>query len=130
MKNAADYGFRVSNNGLENARALQRAVLGGGEIRITEPGIYEIADQILLENDTHLCFCKDVYLKRADHPNENGYVFINRGAYTKTYDKNISITGLRLVCNGVEASPKTEKSKKVILGLLLLLCEKSCDTGF
>ena len=118
MKNVADYGFRVSNNGFENASALQNAVLGGGEILIDEPGIYEIADQILLDDDTTLYFGEGVYLKRVNNPDENGYVFINRGAYMKTYNENISIMGLKLICNDVIASPKTEDSQKVILGLI------------
>ena len=118
MKFAADYGFCASNDGLENARALQNAVLGGGEILIDKPGVYEIADQILLDDDTTLRFCEGAYLKRMENPEENGYVFINRGAYTRTYNENISIIGLRLICNGVIASPKTENSKKTILGLI------------
>ena len=118
MKFAKDYGFNVKNDGFSNAIALQNAVLGGGEILIDEPGIYEIADQILLDDGTTLRFCEGVYLKRTENPEENGYVFINRGAYTRTYNENITIIGLKLLCNGVIASPKTENSKKVILGLI------------
>ena len=101
MKIAADYGFNVKNDGFENTRALQSAVLGGGTIVISEPGVYEIADQVLLDDDTELLFCDGAYLKRVEHPDGNGYVFINRGAYTKTFNHNISITGLKLICNGV-----------------------------
>ena len=57
MKIAADYGFKVENNGLANAYALQEAVKGGGDIYIDKPGVYEIADQILLDDDTSLYFC-------------------------------------------------------------------------
>jgi hypothetical protein len=117
MKFAADYGFKISNDGFANACALQNAVLGGGEILIHEPGVYEIAEQILLDDNTTLRFCEGVYLKRTENPEETGYVFINRGAYTRTYNENIAIIGLRLICNGVISSPKTENSKKVILGL-------------
>ncbi len=122
MKIAADYGFSVNNDGFENARALQRAVLGGGEIFISEPGVYEIADQIILEDDTDLHFCEGAFLKRLNNPEENGYVFINSGAYTKTYNKNIAITGLNIICNNIIASPKTVGSKKVILGLIGHCC--------
>lgn len=118
IKNASDYGFRAENDGLENARALQNAVNGGGEIRITEPGVYEIADQIVLGDDTHICCGEGVYLKRVENPEENGYLFINSGAYTKTYNHNISLIGLRVVCNEVIAPLKTEDTKKVILGLI------------
>ena len=118
IKNASDYGFRAENDGFENARALQNAVTDGGEIRITEPGVYEIADQIVLGDDTHICCGEGVYLKRVENPEENGYLFINSGAYTKTYNHNISLIGLRVVCNEVIAPLKTEDTKKVILGLI------------
>ncbi len=117
MKNAADYGFCVSNDGFSNARALQNAVRGGGEILVSNPGVYEIGDGILLDDDTILRFAEGVYLKRVSDPVENGYVFINRGAYTKTYNTNITIEGLRLICNGVISSPETANGEKVILGL-------------
>ena len=35
MKIAADYGFKVENDGLANARALQSAVEGGGDVYYT-----------------------------------------------------------------------------------------------
>ncbi|MBE6665051.1 MAG: hypothetical protein E7603_02360 [Ruminococcaceae bacterium] len=118
MKIAADYGFKADNDGFENARALQNAVLGGGEILIDRPGVYEIADTVMLDDGTDLRFCEGAYLKRMNNPDENGYVFINRGAYTKTYNENISVTGLKLICNDVIASPETKNSEKVILGLI------------
>ena len=117
MKIAADYGFKTENDGLTNARALQKAVDGGGDIYIAEPGVYELADQILLDNDTSLYFCAGAYVKRVNNPEENGYVFVNRGAYTKTYNKNIKIIGLRLICNEVRSVKKGKNSKKVVLGL-------------
>ena len=118
MKIAADYGFKANRDGLSNARALQNAVLGGGEILVDQPGVYEIADQIVLDDNTNLHFCEGAYLKRINNPDENGYVFINRGAYTKTYNENITITGLKLICNDVIASSEIPSSEKTILGLL------------
>ena len=117
MKIAADFGFKTDNDGMKNAVALQEAVKGGGDIYISEPGVYEIADQVVLGDDTTLYFCAGSYLKRVNNSEENSYVFINSGAYTKTYNKNIQIIGLRLICNEVRSDDKTEKSKKVILGL-------------
>ena len=117
MKIAANFGFNTENDGVKNALALQEAVNGGGDIYISEPGVYEIADQVVLGDDTTLHFCAGSYLKRVNKSEENSYVFINSGAYTKTYNKNIQIIGLRLICNEVRSDDKTEKSKKVILGL-------------
>ncbi len=117
MKIAADYGFKVGNDGLTNAQALQKAVNGGGDIYISEPGVYEIADQVVLGNDTSLYFCAGAYLKRVNNPEENGYVFVNSGAYTKTYNHDIKIIGLRLICNGVVSENKSQETRKVVLGL-------------
>lgn len=117
MKIAADYGFKTENDGLANARALQKAVDGGGDIYIAEPGVYEIADQVVLGDNTSLYFCAGSYLKRVNNPEENGYVFVNSGAYTKTYNKNIKIIGLHLICNGVLSANKGQESNKIVLGL-------------
>lgn len=43
MSNAADYGFLPSNNGDQNAAALQRAVNEKGTLYIDKPGIYDIS---------------------------------------------------------------------------------------
>ena len=117
MKIAADYGFKVENDGLANARALQSAVEGGGDVYIDQPGVYELADQILLDDDTSLYFCAGAYVKRVNNPEENGYVFVNRGAYTKTYNHNIQIIGLHLICDEVRSVDKEKNSQKVVLGL-------------
>ena len=107
MSNAADYGFLPSNNGDQNAAALQRAVNEKGTLYIDKPGIYDISETILLGDDTSLVFGAGVYLRRAksqDGTQHASYVFINEGAYTRTYNNNISIIGLHLICNGMEAS--------------------------
>lgn len=56
MSNAADYGFLPSNNGDQNAAALQMAVNEKGTIYIDKPGIYDISETILLRDDTSLVF--------------------------------------------------------------------------
>jgi len=117
MKIASDYGFKTENSGLDNAIALQKAVNGGGDVYIDAPGVYEIADQVLLDDDTSLYFCAGACLKRVQNPVENGYLFVNRGAYTKTYNKNIKIVGLHVICNEVRSDKKVKNSQKVILGL-------------
>jgi len=114
MKNAEKYGFSPENDGITNARALQSALIGGGEIIVSRPGEYLIADQILLDDDTTLVFLPGVFIKRELINGGNGYAFVNRGAYTKSYNKNIRIKGLHLICNGVVSSPT---SGKTILGL-------------
>ena len=107
MIDAALYGFLPENDSDTNARALQEAVSQRGTIRIDRPGIYDISETILLDDDTTVIFGAGVYLRRAksaDGTQHASYVFINRGAYTRTYNQNIQILGLHLICNGMEAS--------------------------
>ena len=107
MLNAYDFGFLPTNNGDQNAAALQKAVNQKGKIYIDKPGIYDISETILLGDDTSLIFGEGVYLRRAraqDGENKASYVFINEGAYKRTNNKNISIIGLNLICNGLEST--------------------------
>ncbi|MBQ6885011.1 MAG: hypothetical protein IJN56_04655 [Clostridia bacterium] len=122
MKNARDFGFLPQNDGLTNAKALQEAVMGGGDIYIAEPGTYDLADQILLDDDTSLYFCAGSYIRRQNCPDGNGFVFINRGAYTRTYNKNIKICGLNLICNDVVSDAPSDTRPKTIIGLNGHLC--------
>jgi hypothetical protein len=63
---AADFGFSPEASGMENARALQRAVDGGGTIVVSQPGVYKIADTVFLGSHTSLIFGNDVFLKKVD----------------------------------------------------------------
>lgn len=107
MIDANALGFLPGNSADENARALQAIVRRRGTIRIDVPGIYDISETVLLEDDTTLIFGAGVYLRRSlagDGTQHASYVFINAGAYTRTYNQNIQILGLHLICNGMEAS--------------------------
>lgn len=107
MKNAADYGFLPTNEAKQNAAALQRAVKGGGTVSVMMPGIYDIEGTVKLERDTTLIFGTSVSVRRIipkEELKKPGYLFINEGAYTRTYDQNIKIKGLRLICNGAGTS--------------------------
>ncbi len=117
MKFASDFGFSVSNDGFENSRALQRAVEGGGDVYVSIPGIYDIAEKIVLGDDTAIYFCAGAYLRRVNNPQGNSYIFINSGAYTRTYNKNIKLQGLRLICNNVVSLDKEVGESGIILGL-------------
>lgn len=107
MKLASDYGFLPKNDGMTNATALQNAVKNGGDIYISEPGIYDISDQIILGDNTSFYFCAGSYLRRQNCQSGNGYLFVNGGAYTHTYNKNIKISGLHLICNSVVSDRAT-----------------------
>jgi len=114
---AKDYGFLSENDGTENAIALQKAVNNGGDIYIDQPGIYCLQDTIYIGDDTTIIFCAGSYIKRIKDDSETGYAFINKGAYTQTYNKNIKIIGLHLLCNSVVCNEPTPESKKNIPGI-------------
>lgn len=109
--------FFPGNDGAANAAALQKAVDRGGEIRIEKPGIYDLADTIIIGSNTSLVFSQGVTIRRQNNPESNGNAFINRGAFTGTPDRNIFITGLELLVNDVESTPASEECSKTVLGL-------------
>lgn len=86
----------------ENTRAFQALLSKGGTIRIEEPGIYDIEDTLVIESNTHLIFGAGVKIRRASS-SIGSFAMINRGAFTGEYDTDITIEGLHLITNGVEA---------------------------
>lgn len=103
--NANDYGFLPDNNAYLNSTALQNAINKGGEIIISNPGIYSISEQIEIGNDTTLTFEKDVIIRREpSRSGKNGNLFINKGAVDGKTNRNIMIRGLHIDCNGVESN--------------------------
>ncbi len=103
-KNAADYGFLPQNDAETNSKALQQAVLGGGTVVIGTPGVYEMSGTVLLDSYTTLEFGNGTLIKRV-RPKQGdcAYVFVNRGAYTRSFDTDITINGLHLDCNRLDA---------------------------
>ncbi len=118
--NAADFGFLPENSADENSALLQKIADVGGTIVIDTPGVYDLSRTILLGDDTALYFGAGVYVRRAlaaDGTQKQGYVFANKGAFTRTYNKNISITGLRLIANGMEPSYDNQLDESMVTGL-------------
>ena len=101
-KDASAFGFLPENDGIANAKALQKAVDGGGTIRVTKAGVYQIAKEILLDDNTNLIFDANVFIKKVAQPDRFSFVFINRGAFERKTNKNIRIEGLHLIVNGVD----------------------------
>lgn len=117
MINVNKNGFSTSNTPEENSRIMQEAVLQKGDIYISEPGIYEMSEPVLIDDDTNIYFAGGVYIKRMKCQGETGYVFANRGAFTNTCNKNIKICGLKLICNNVLSDTAQAESTKVVPGL-------------
>jgi hypothetical protein len=99
---AGDHGFAPANGGLANARALQRAVDGGGTVTVTRPGTYDVAATVYVGGRTSLVFGNGVVLRKVPDGGDFAHVLLNKGALTKTYDEGISIEGLRLQVGGVD----------------------------
>ena len=116
--NARDFGFSPSASANGNSEALNRAVRNGGVIEVTEPGVYDVSEPVYLCSDTSLRFAPGVTLRRQPCENgDNGNVFVNRGAFTGVPDKNIEISGLTLLVNGVESLPAQNGGTKTVIGL-------------
>lgn len=99
---AAIFGFSPEASGLDNTRALQRAVDQTGTIVVSRPGIYKIAGTIFVGGNTSLVFGNNVFLKKVAEQGAFTHVLLNKGALTKTYDEHISIEGLQIIVNGVD----------------------------
>lgn len=118
--NAADFGFLPENSADENSALLQKIADVGGNIVIDTPGVYDLSRTILLGDDTALIFGAGVYIRRAladDGTQKQGYVFANRGAFTRSWNKNISITGLHLIANGMEPNYDAALDESMVTGL-------------
>ena len=114
--NARDFGFSPSASADGNSEALNRAVRNGGVIEVTEPGVYDVSEPVYLGSDTSLRFAPGVTLRRQPCENgDNGNVFVNRGAFTGVPDKNIEISGLTLLVNGVESLPAQNGGTKTVI---------------
>ncbi|MDR0682586.1 MAG: hypothetical protein LBG15_12180 [Dysgonamonadaceae bacterium] len=102
--NAAKFGFLPTNTAEENVKILQQGLDSLGNIYVDLPGIYDLDSAIYLNNNTKITFGKGVYIRKQRNKNGKGaeYVFINRGAYSRTYNENIEINGLNLICNGLD----------------------------
>jgi hypothetical protein len=100
--NAAQFGFSPTNSGLENTKALQRAVDRTGTIIVSEPGTYNIGGTVFIGSHTALVFGHNVFLKKVNEAGEFTHVLLNKGALTKTWDEHISVAGLSIIVNGMD----------------------------
>jgi len=96
------FGFSPEASGVENSRALQRAVDQGGAITVTQPGVYKIAETVFIGSNTSIVFGRNVFLKKVEEKGAFTHVLLNKGALTKTYDEQIMVDGLQIIVNGVD----------------------------
>jgi len=103
ITDAADFGFSPAQTGTENTKSLQRAVDQAGTVVVTRPGTYSISGTVYVGSNTSLTFGKDVFLKKVAEQGPFSHVLLNKGAITKSYDTHITIDGLQIIVNGVDA---------------------------
>ena len=102
LTDAADFGFSIAASGVENTKALQRAVDRTGTIVVSKPGVYNLAGTVFVGGNTTLDFGEGVFLKKVAEQGRFTHVLLNKGALTKTYDEHIAIEGLQIIVNGVD----------------------------
>lgn len=99
---ATNFGFSPEASGLENTKALQKAVDQAGTIVVSQPGTYKMAGTVYVGSNTTLIFGNDIYLKKVNEKGSFTHVLLNKGATTKTYDQNITVDGLQIIVNGID----------------------------
>jgi hypothetical protein len=100
--NAADFGFSTGASGIENTKALQKAVDQTGTIIISQTGTYKLAGTVYVGSHTTIQFANNVFIKKVNEQGDFSHVLINKGAATRTHDQNIVIDGLQIIVNGVD----------------------------
>jgi len=101
---AAECGFSPEATGKENQAALQRAFDRGGEITINRPGRYKMADTAYIGSDTALRCGAGVVLVKTDEGRKFSHVIANKGGKTKTWDRNVVISGLEISVNKMDCT--------------------------
>ena len=104
---AADLGFLPTETGINNAKALQAAVDKGGTILISKIGTYKIATTVYIGDNTSLVFGNGVVIEKSNEVGKFTHVFLNKGALTRVYNHNITITGLDIRVNNVDLPMST-----------------------
>ena len=119
VKYADRFGFLPGNDATANTEALQRCLDGGGAIHVRKAGVYDICRTLTVDSDTRLTFDSGVVLRRVPAPDGTiaRFAFINRGAFSRTYDHDIHISGLNLRCNGLDTGTDRPIDIPAIVGL-------------
>ena len=114
---SSEHGFSPSSSGGKNRETLQKMLDAGGHIVIDEAGIYDVAGTLTIGSDTTLEFSAGTYVRRVPTGEGDGPLILNKGAFSRTYDHDIAIRGMRLICNDVDIT------KQNIVGM-------NCHVGF
>ncbi len=123
FENAADYGFVPGGDAGANVAALQRACDGGNKtLVVSRPGVYSLSDTVYLDDHTRLLFGEGVVLEKTGR---YSFVLANRGALTRTWNRDIDIDGLHIRVNGVDCIPPEGHPCYGLRGHLTLFCVRN-----
>lgn len=100
---AARFGFSPEAGGGANTKALQRAVDQTGTVIVSRPGTYQVVGTVYIGSHTSLVFGNNVFLKKVVEKEPFSHVLVNKGAVTRIADEQISVEGLQIIVNGVDA---------------------------
>lgn len=95
---ANSLGLSPEKQPCENREILQSALDCGGNILITEPGIYDIDATLFIGSNTTLEFANGAALRKQG---AFTHMIINKGALGGGFDEHIIIRGARLIVNNV-----------------------------
>lgn len=99
---ASAFGFAPEKTGKENLSAIQKALDAGGLVTVERPGRYRIADTMMIGSDTTLRCAPGVVFVKSDEGKKFSHIILNKGALTRTWDRNIAIDGFALSVNGMD----------------------------
>lgn len=91
-------GLSCDNPASRNRAILQSALDKGGNVIISEPGIYEIDSTLFIGSFTTLEFANGAALKKVG---SFTHAILNRGALTRTWDEHIIVRGAKIIVNNV-----------------------------
>ncbi len=117
---ASEFGLSTVNDGKTNREILQRMLDIGGHVIIDKPGTYDICGMVYIKSHTTLEFKEGSALRRVSCEGGDGSIIQNRGAVTKEYDTDISILGMKLICNGVDATKQSVIGINAQIGLFYI----------
>ena len=112
-------GFSPDGDPEANSLILSKLLEENLFVRVSAPGIYPIGGAVVIGSGRTLDFAPGAVLKRTVPPSGATYAIINRAAYAEdgsAPDENITVTGLHLICGGVERCP-IGKNPMAITGL-------------
>lgn len=98
----AAFGFMPDQSGVNNIKALQKAFDQGGTIIVSKPGVYKVSGTAYIGDNTSLIFGAGVVIEKSAEAGRFTHIILNKGALTRTYNTNITITGMDVRVNGVD----------------------------